>query len=288
MSNFNTESLIRAMHLPVDEVILNFKTEKQEDWHTESAQAELASIITKIIRPRTDDNISFEPATRYVRKLIQSYARLVEDFDSKQIENDDLVEIMMEYQFRSRQSHVGAGSTTLDENVPNPTDSCYVSFVVTTDFCNTNIECTNDDDDDDEANIVGIKIYPHHNDVGVQKVWEAGATLSEFLIANRHYVQNKSVCELGAGVGLTGLVIAGVCQTKQVHMTDYTNATLENLEHNCVINKKWVSYARRRSQKALDDVGKVITAVSRIVRHEMKKIYSFICVISHQVSIQIP
>lgn len=265
MSNFNTESLIRAMHLPVDEVILNFKSEKLEVWHTESAQAELASIITRIVQPRTDDNISFEPATRYIRKLVQSYARLIEDSDSKQIENDDLVEIMMDYQFRSRQSHVGTGSTTLDENVPNPMDSCYVSFVVPTDFCSTSFESTNDD----HANIVGIKIYPHHNDVGVQKVWEAGAALSEFLIANRHYVQNKTVCELGAGVGLTGLVIAGVCQTKQVHMTDYTNATLENLEHNCVINKNWILQARSRFEQASNDVGKFITTVSRIVRLEM-------------------
>lgn len=260
-NNFKTESLIRAMYLPVDDVILNFKNEQKENWHTESAQAELASTIYKIIQPRSGSNshqISFEPAARYIRQLLQSYARLIEDYDSKQIENDDLVELMMIYQYKSRQKK--HGSTTLDDNVPNPRESCYVSFVIPNEsFASKSGSDTLTSNDE----IVGIKIYPHHNDVGVQKVWEAGAALTEFLIANEHYIRNKSICELGAGVGFTGIVIAGVCQTEKVHMTDYTNATLENLQHNCAINSDWINGTRNERKRMSDKEDKaIITAVS--------------------------
>ncbi len=250
MATFNTESLIRAMHLPIDEVILNFKHEKQDAWNDVSSQAELASIITRIIQPRSTSGIIYEPSPRYIRTLLQIYTRLIEESESRQIEDDELVGIVMEFQHRNRQKQL-----LLDENIPNPTECCYVSFVVPRDGFNLR---NNDTNSEDHNNIVGIKIYPHHNDVGVQKVWEAGAALAEFLIANKHYVKDKKVCELGAGVGLSGIVIAGVCQTKQVHMTDYTNATLENLAHNCAINNEWIEMSRGQSEG-----GQSVTAVSR-------------------------
>ena len=34
-----------------------------------------------------------------------------------------------------------------------------------------------------------IRVFPEHNDVGVRKVWEAGACLAEFLIQFPHFVQ---------------------------------------------------------------------------------------------------
>ena len=59
-------------------------------------------------------------------------------------------------------------------------------------------------------------------------------------------VSRKRVIELGAGVGATGLVIAGCCNATSVHLTDYTNVCRVNLEHNISINKEWLSTAKTK------------------------------------------
>lgn len=59
--------------------------------------------------------------------------------------------------------------------------------------------------------------YPYHNDAGVAKVWEAGACLAEYIMHNPHLICDRNVVELGAGVGLTCLVAAGVAKAKTVH-----------------------------------------------------------------------
>jgi hypothetical protein len=263
MTTFNTEALIRAMHLPIDDVIESFRSEQEEtstcidklnEWATEKAQGDFAKIIRNIQTPRNykfinyvkyhddddDKDIVFEPTIRYMRKLLQKYTRLIEQSSFQQIENDDLVEIVMEYQCKSiHNNHSVIKKGMRDDNIPDPTESCHVSYSFPEHIMNAD-----KDDEIKENKIVGIKIYPHHNDVGVRRVWEAGAALAEYLILNKHHLQNKRVCELGAGVGLTGIVIAGLCETKHVHLTDYTNATLDNLAYNCAINYDWINYCR--------------------------------------------
>ena len=54
----------------------------------------------------------------------------------------------------------------------------------------------------------------------------------------------SKIVELGAGVGTTGIIVAGLCKTKSVHMTDYTDATLLNMIHNVAINKEWTKRVR--------------------------------------------
>ena len=53
-----------------------------------------------------------------------------------------------------------------------------------------------------------VRIYPHHNNVGVQRVWEAGACLAEYLIQHPDTVRGRYVMEFGSGMGLMGLVVA--------------------------------------------------------------------------------
>ncbi len=283
MHTFSTESLIRAMHLPIDDVIHNFQEEQNKFgydcqgseplscfWTSEVAQGRFAEIITRIVKPtrsrkkkdrynsKSNKDLVFEPGVRYIRKLLQRYASLIEQVDSSQIENDDLAEVLMEYQFRSREFDHGTSNNRInDDNVPNPLDSCHVSFIVpnNSESCDDNVRDSFhfhiDSDSNnltDKNNIIGIKVYPHHNDVGVRKVWEAGAALAEFLFKNPQLVKAKDVCELGAGVGLTGLFIAGLCQTRSVHLTDYTNVTLENLEYNVSINYDWILQSRKRER----------------------------------------
>ncbi|GMH93308.1 hypothetical protein TrVE_jg10773 [Triparma verrucosa] len=88
---------------------------------------------------------------------------------------------------------------------------------------------------------LAIRIAPFHNDVGL-RCWEAGYFLAEFFLCHPEIIRNKRVLELGAGVGLTGLVCAGspTLRCPSVHMTDYTPETIANMKHNVLINSEWL------------------------------------------------
>ena len=72
------------------------------------------------------------------------------------------------------------------------------------------------------------------------RLWEAGACLAEYFLVNKRLSSGKNFIELGAGVGLTGLVVAGCCGATSVHMTDYTDACLLNMEHTIETNEEWL------------------------------------------------
>lgn len=80
---------------------------------------------------------------------------------------------------------------------------------------------------------------PFHNDVGL-RVWEAGCHLSSYLVKNPRDVAGRRVLELGSGCGLTGLVCAGICQPREICLTDYTDETVENLKRNVKENLGWL------------------------------------------------
>ena len=77
-----------------------------------------------------------------------------------------------------------------------------------------------------------VRVYPHHNDVGVRRVWGAGACLSKYLIQHPNAVRGRSIMEVGSGVGLTGLVVAGLCRPSRVSLTSFNDTCLTNLAHN--------------------------------------------------------
>lgn len=263
LTEFETEALIRSM-TPMDIVIDSFQSTYQPDeckrksinppsdnsvptYFREEAQGAFAAIINNIIHLPDGNQAAFQPTTRYIRKLLQRYASIVEKYT--RLENEHFAELMMEYQFRT--SEEGG-------DMPDPNASCHVSYIVPFDenfhenqdeICQRGREC-----------IVGIKVFPHHNDVGVRKVWEAGAALAEYLIERPELVRGKTVCELGAGVGLTGIVISGLCQTKSVHLTDYTEASLVNMEHNVKVNTKWVKNARHEMMDTVFKAGQPVTS----------------------------
>jgi hypothetical protein len=257
---FTTEALIRAM-APLDVVIDNFQQEcrfkvlhlqvpleressehlvqrKNAPFHNngktcainaesqwgEKAQGAFADIVYKIVQLPNGKPTPFQPTNRYIRKLLQRFASRVEKVSH--LENEAFAELMFEYHLRSTKG-----------DHPDPNSSCHVSF---------SLPCATAGDQDKDDSIIGIKIFPHHNDVGVRRVWEAGAALAEYLLEKPDLVRQKNVCEIGAGVGLTGVVIAGLCDTKSVHMTDYTDSTLVNMEHNVLQNKDWVLKTRTR------------------------------------------
>ena len=62
-------------------------------------------------------------------------------------------------------------------------------------------------------------------------MWKGADVLAEFLIQNRDLIQNKRVLELGAGVGLCGLVAARL-GASHVIMTDGDTSVLSNMRYN--------------------------------------------------------
>ena len=52
-----------------------------------------------------------------------------------------------------------------------------------------------------------VQVYPHHNNIGVWRVWEAGACLDEYRIQQPDAVWGRSIIEVGSGVGLKCLAV---------------------------------------------------------------------------------
>jgi len=177
--------------------------------------------------------ITFLPSRQYIQKLLQQYIIKLEECNIE-LQDDNLASLVCYF------------SMTKCSTLPDPTSSSLVTFRIipksnSSMIINDNDTSTstnNKEDDDDD--IIQIRTYPHHNDVGVAKVWEAGACLAEYIIYNPHCVKDKHVVELGAGVGLTGLIAAGICRAKSMHMTDYTEVCLDNLSYNVDINEEWL------------------------------------------------
>ncbi len=166
------------------------------------------------------DGMTFFPSDKYVQKLVMRYATRL-DIAGKELEDDNLASLVCHF------------SMSRISNIPDPNDCCILTYQVP-------VSMQEGDSDlvirvKKNKDLLRIRVYPHHNDVGVAKVWEAGACLAEYILQNP--IRDRRVIELGAGVGLTGLVAAAV-KAKSVHMTDYTEATLDNLSYNVSINSK--------------------------------------------------
>lgn len=232
IERYSTEALIRSMsniNTVLKSFELSYKDEKVDEKGDaapphlrDDAQEKFAVIINSIIYNEDGTEAKFHPTNRYIKKLLQKYVSQVEQYST--IENETFLEIMIEYQFR----------TTEGGEIPNPCASCHISFEIP----------QYGDEHIVTENLVGTRVYPQNNDVGVRKLWEAGACLTEYLIRNPELVDGKTIVELGAGVGTTGIIVAGLCKTKSVHMTDYTDATLLNMIHNVTINKEWTKRVR--------------------------------------------
>jgi hypothetical protein len=246
-SSFSPDELVRAM-APIELVLQSFQSyyrketngslgecckSGQSSWVNKDAQEKFALLLRNILKPiyiDSGESIEFLPTDRYIRKVLSKFAVKVEEH-SCMIESDEFAELMMEYQMKP-------GSK--NDSMPDPNECCYATFKLPI----SNNSSVSRNIHHPSSAVVGIKIFPYHNDVGVRKVWEAGAALAEFLIIRPDLIKDKSILELGAGVGLTGIVISGLCEPKSVHLTDYTDATLINMEHNISINKRWIQNAR--------------------------------------------
>lgn len=169
------------------------------------------------------DDIEYLPSQKYVAKLVKRYTTRLET-EGIELEDNNLASLVCHF------------SMARISKLPDPADSCFLAYRIPFQEGEGGIDLSRQM----KYDLLGIRIYPHHNDVGVAKVWEAGACLAEYLMQHSDCVRGRRVIELGAGVGLTGLIAAAI-GAESVHMTDYTDATLENLSYNVSINNKWLA-----------------------------------------------
>lgn len=67
-------------------------------------------------------------------------------------------------------------------------------------------------------------------------IWESALALSEWAILNKEVFCNKNILELGAGTGLSSLIISKCCSPKSVFITDGNDKVIDNLRENVSYN----------------------------------------------------
>jgi predicted nicotinamide N-methyase len=163
------------------------------------------------------------PSKRYLQSLTKRFVKRVEVEEPS--ESDELMTLMFKII-----------STVDSDSIPDANESCYLAFQT------------------GAANVqrLRIRIFPQHNDVAL-RLWEAGVVLAEYLLHDPCLVKGKRVVELGSGVGLTGLVAAGCCGASSVRLTDYTDASLDNLRHNVSMNRQWLHEQCKEGEVVQDE-----------------------------------
>lgn len=142
----------------------------------------------------------------HVKYVIRFLRHIIDALESRNAEiHDDLYEVFCDYQARA---------TQLDNGVYS-----YKHYRI-----NTNRS----------GEIITLK--ENHNKISQGttglNVWEAALALCEWSLCNERAIRDKHVLELGAGTGLSGLVIGKCCQPSSVTLTDGDSNVLEYLNEN--------------------------------------------------------
>lgn len=144
--------------------------------------------------------------------------------------HDELVAELMEFVLHARLGDAGL----------SPDDLHHVSYTVPTsdqqrrESVNALVLASPD------ALVVTCRVASVFNEVGL-KIWQAGWYLAEYVITHVDVFADKTVLELGAGVGFTGLVLAHVARPKRVVLSDYGASVMQNLRYNAEVNAAGVT-----------------------------------------------
>lgn len=141
-----------------------------------------------------------------VKYIIRFLRYVIDALESRNEEiHDDLYTIFCDYQ---------AKATQLDNGVYSYKHYCIAA--------------------DREREIITLK--ENHNKISQGttglNVWEAALALCEWSIANKSFISGKNVLELGAGTGLSSLVIGKCCRPKSIVLTDGDDNVLDYLREN--------------------------------------------------------
>ena len=210
---------------PVKVVLESFQRDHQDLLNVE-VQGRFAKLIQETLQAE------YHPCKSYLKSLVRQYVSQV-DASSHDVQDESLLELILYF------------SMIQDSVLPDPLESGHVSFSVGR-----------------QQDLLSLQVFPRHNNVAL-KLWEAGACLAEYLIQNPNYINGKKGFELGAGVGLTGLLAMACCDALSIHMTDYTEAGLHNLQHNIEINSEWIQ-KRIGSNVRLKEVITLVSASDSI------------------------
>lgn len=141
-----------------------------------------------------------------VKYVIRFLRHIIDALESRNAEiHDELYEIFCDYQ---------AKGTQLDH-----TDYSYKHYHI----------------NNDEENVT-ITLKENHNIISQGttglNVWEAALAMCEWSLNNVTSICGKHVLELGAGTGLSGLVIGKCCQPASITLTDGDDNVLDYLDEN--------------------------------------------------------
>jgi predicted nicotinamide N-methyase len=261
-SNFSAKSLLKAC-APVDIVLERFRSEQQEKTRddTDNRDAvldeddglihqEFSALVAPYALQGDDDGQDADenatiklccPPNRYMKNMVRQYMKNMEQ-QGVAIENDNFLSLYYKLcVIQPISSICGAKKSALAfMDYPDPNESGYVTFhlpVARTPLAvSSPTHAPHSTLREGDSIDLSLRVLPYHNDVGVQKVWEAGAALAEFLFSEPQHVGGRKVIEVGAGVGLTSLMTIFCFGAQSVHMTDFTQATLDNLQNNRDLN----------------------------------------------------
>ena len=201
------EALLRSK-APLNKLFesLHILFPKPNEWSTVESQDFISTMITDLTAS------PFPPAEEYIVAFLNKYIKEVEKENVNSIESDALTELLH-----------NCIRVTKSEAIHDPLFTTYQSF---------NHSILN--------GTIGFRIAPKHNDVGL-RLWEAGYYLTEFFLANKHFVKGMKCVEIGAGVGLASVVVQGLCGATNTHMTDYTDDVISNMKYNIEKNERWLT-----------------------------------------------
>lgn len=109
--------------------------------------------------------------------------------------------------------------------------------------------------------ILALKSSTTDYDLTGQIIWPAAEFLSKFIIDNPNYFQGKTVLELGAGAGLSGMIASQFA--KKVILTDGNDIVIDLLEKNLKfcgkknVDVKKLTWGFENTKVFLEDVGEI-------------------------------
>lgn len=190
-----------------------------QDWTSDAAQHELHA--TLLCDPVHD---VFPLAPWYRASFIRRLSTMLEEAIAQSHDGDlEIIEPIL----RELNELLGRATPTAD---PGELATCFVTFE-----CPVGVPVHGGPDARPRTQALATRIAPKENAVGL-KLWEACYVLADALLAHPDLCQGKHVVELGAGVGLLGLV-AGYCLGAcRVTMTDVDAQVLQFLRANVEAN----------------------------------------------------